>query len=108
MSDAPLHPAAAHDLPSFITPAGETDVLMVVMALILLGSVIAFGVLFFRLHTLPERIAHRGHKLQFEIVAGNTTGDFTIQVNAQSPGGTPAAMKPPHDKKPFEIKVKVK
>ena len=69
MSDAPLHPAAAHDLPSFITPPGQTDVLMVVMALILLGAVIAFGVLFFRLHTLPERIAHRGHKLQFEIVA---------------------------------------
>ena len=69
MSDAPLHPAAAHDLPSFITPPGETDVLMVVMALILFGSVIAFGVVFFRLHTLPERIAHRGHKLQFEIVA---------------------------------------
>src|SRR4249919_3344271 len=28
-----------------------------------------FGVLFLRLHTLPERMAHRGHKLQFEIVA---------------------------------------
>jgi hypothetical protein len=28
-----------------------------------------FGILFLRLHTLPERIAHRGHKLQFEIVA---------------------------------------
>jgi hypothetical protein len=68
MNDA-LHPAAAHDLPSFITPPGQTDVLMVVMAFILLGAVLAFGLLFFRLHTLPERIAHRGHKLQFEIVA---------------------------------------
>jgi hypothetical protein len=27
------------------------------------------GILFLRLHTLPERMAHRGHKLQFEIVA---------------------------------------
>ena len=68
MNDA-LHPAAVHDLPSFITPPGETDVLMVVMAFVLIGAVIAFGVIFFRLHTLPERIAHRGHKLQFEIVA---------------------------------------
>jgi hypothetical protein len=28
-----------------------------------------FGILFFRLHTLPERIAHKSHKMQFEIVA---------------------------------------
>ena len=30
---------------------------------------VGFGVFFFRLHTLPERVAHRGHKIQFEIVA---------------------------------------
>jgi hypothetical protein len=30
---------------------------------------VAFGLLFFRLHSLPERMAHRGHKLQLEIVA---------------------------------------
>jgi hypothetical protein len=30
---------------------------------------LAFGLLFLRLHTLPERMAHRGHKMQFEIVA---------------------------------------
>ena len=42
---------------------------MVVMAVILLISVLGFGILFLRLHTLPERIAHKSHKLQFEIVA---------------------------------------
>jgi hypothetical protein len=66
-----LNPAAAHHehLPSFIAAPGETDVLMVVMALILVFSILGFGLLFLRLHTLPERMAHRGHKLQFEIVA---------------------------------------
>ena len=64
-----LHPAASHHLPSFITAPGETDILMVVMGVILIAAVLMFGILFFRLHTLPERIAHRGHKLQFEIVA---------------------------------------
>jgi len=64
-----LHPAASHHLPSFITAPGETDILMVVMGVILVVAVLMFGILFFRLHTLPERIAHRGHKLQFEIVA---------------------------------------
>ena len=42
---------------------------MVVMSLILVLAVMMFGILFFRLHTLPERIAHKSHKLQFEIVA---------------------------------------
>src|SRR5215212_6185537 len=66
---ASLHPAASHHLPAFITAPGETDVLMVVTALFLAAAVLGFGILFLRLHTLPERIAHRGHKLQFEIVA---------------------------------------
>jgi hypothetical protein len=42
---------------------------MVITALFLLAAVVAFGLVFFRLHTLPERMAHRSHKLQFEIVA---------------------------------------
>jgi len=65
----PLHPAATHHLPSFITAPGETDWLMVIMAIVLAGSVLMFGVLFFWLHSLPERMAHRTHKLQLEIVA---------------------------------------
>lgn len=64
-----LHPLAPHDLPAFITAPGETDVLMVVMSLFLLLAVVMFGLVFLRLHTLPERIAHKSHKMQFEIVA---------------------------------------
>jgi NADH:ubiquinone oxidoreductase subunit 5 (subunit L)/multisubunit Na+/H+ antiporter MnhA subunit len=64
-----LHPAAPHHLPPFITAPGETDILMVVMAVFLVFAVLAVGILFLRLHTLPERMAHRSHKLQFEIVA---------------------------------------
>jgi hypothetical protein len=66
---ASLHPAASHHLPRFITAPGETDVLMVGMAIFLVLVVLMVGILFFRLHTLPERMAHRGRKLQFEIVA---------------------------------------
>jgi hypothetical protein len=58
-----------HHLPIFLTAPGQTDVLMVVTALILLFSVVAFGVLFFRLHSLPEQVAHRSHKVQMEIVS---------------------------------------
>ncbi|MCG7392838.1 hypothetical protein MHY87_07975 [Microvirga sp. ACRRW] len=66
---ASINPAAPHHLPAFITAPGETDVLMVAMAVFLIIAVLAVGLLFLRLHTLPERIAHKGHKLQFEIVA---------------------------------------
>jgi hypothetical protein len=64
-----LHPAAPHDLPSFNTAPGETDVLMVVMGLILALAVVMFGLFFLRRHTLPERMAHKSKKIQFEIVA---------------------------------------
>jgi hypothetical protein len=66
---APLNPAAPRHLPAFITAPGNTDVFMTVMAVFLVMIVMVIGLLFLRLHTLPERIAHKGHKLQFEIVA---------------------------------------
>jgi hypothetical protein len=64
-----IHPEATHNLPFFITAPGETDVLMVVMAWFLLGAVVAFGVFYFRLHSLPEHIAHKAHKVQMEVVS---------------------------------------
>jgi hypothetical protein len=39
------------------------------MSIVMVLAVLGFGVLFFRLHTLPERIAHKSQKVQFEIVA---------------------------------------
>jgi len=65
----PLHPAATEHLPAFITPPGETDSLMVVTAAILAGSILMFGLLFFRLHNLPEHMAHKSKKAQLELVS---------------------------------------
>jgi len=39
------------------------------VAIFLIAVVFGVGVLFLRLHTLPERMAHGAQKLQFEIVA---------------------------------------
>ena len=64
-----LHPAAPHNLPWFITAPDETDVLMIVMSVVLVLTTLTFGILYFRLHCLPEHIAHKSHKVQFEIVA---------------------------------------
>lgn len=68
MSDT-LHPAAPHHLPGFITAPGDTDVLMVVVGLILLGAILFVGNIYLQIHSLPERMAHKSQKLQFEIVA---------------------------------------
>jgi apolipoprotein N-acyltransferase len=54
-----LHPAAPHHLPSFITAPGDTDILMVVVGIVLIGAVLAVGNLYLHLHTLPERMAQR-------------------------------------------------
>ena len=65
----PRNPAATEHLPFFITPPGGTDVLFYIMAVFVLLFVVALGVIFLTIHHLPERIAHRTKKVQFEIVA---------------------------------------
>lgn len=64
-----LHPAAPHHLPGFITAPGDTDVLMVAVGIILLGAILFVGNIYLQIHSLPERMAHKSQKLQFEIVA---------------------------------------
>lgn len=54
-------------IPFFVTAPGQTDVLFVVVALVLVGAVLAMGVFFFWLHSLPERMVH--NRVQFDIVA---------------------------------------
>jgi hypothetical protein len=66
---AELHPLTPHHLPFYLAKPGETDWLMIVMGIFLIGAVLAVGNIYLRLHTLPERMAHKSRKLQFEIVA---------------------------------------
>jgi hypothetical protein len=39
------------------------------MAIFVLLAVIGIGVFYLKLHSLPEQMAHRGQKVQFQIVA---------------------------------------
>jgi hypothetical protein len=64
-----VHPMAPHHLPGFITAPGETDFWMVAMGILLIVAVLAVGNFYLQLHSLPERMAHKSQKLQFEIVA---------------------------------------
>jgi hypothetical protein len=58
-----------HHLPFYVVKPGETDVLMIVMGIFLILAILGVGNVYLRLHSLPERMAHKGQKLQFEIVA---------------------------------------
>jgi hypothetical protein len=58
-----------HHLPFYVVKPGETDVLMIAMGIFLILAVLGVGNIYLRLHSLPERMAHKGQKLQFEIVA---------------------------------------
>ena len=64
-----MHPAAPHHLPFFIPGPDGSDTLTVVMGVFLVATVFWVGTLYWKLHSLPERMAHKTHKLQMEIVA---------------------------------------
>ena len=63
------NPVATGHVPFFITPPGDTDVLFNIVGWFVLGCIIGLGVIFFTIHTLPERMAHRTKKVQLDIVA---------------------------------------
>ena len=66
---SPRHPAAVDHVPGFIASANSPDVLLGVMAVVLVGAVLATGVVFFWLHSLPERLVHKSTKMHLDIVA---------------------------------------
>jgi len=64
-----IHPAAIEHLPGFITAPGQTDYLFTGVVIFLIVIVLVVGNLYFQLHAVPERMAHRTSKVQMEIVA---------------------------------------
>ena len=75
-----MHPAAPHELPPFITAPGQTDVLMVIMTVFLIIVLLMLGVFLFWLHMLPEHIAHKSKKVQYDVVAVlGLLGLFTME-----------------------------
>jgi hypothetical protein len=66
---AQMNPAAVGHPPAYFVEPGSADIVMWIIAAIVVVSILGTGLLFLTLHTLPERIAHKRQKLQFEIVA---------------------------------------
>jgi hypothetical protein len=63
------HQAVTDHVPFFIPQPGSSDGLMLVMAVVLVLIVLGMGVLFFWLHSLPERMVHNSTKFHFDVVA---------------------------------------
>src|SRR4051812_18415739 len=61
------NPVAPEHLPFYLPGADGSDPLLTVTALILIAATLVIGVIYFRLHALPEQLGH--HKLQFEVCA---------------------------------------
>ena len=56
-------------VPWFVAGPGQTDLLLIMMGIVLVLIIFTFGVLMLRLHHLPEHIAHKGQKVQYQVVA---------------------------------------
>lgn len=69
MSPIPPHSLAPKLIPVFIVSPGSTDYFLVGAVIFLVSFVLAVGLLILRIHMLPDHIAHKSHKVQFEIVA---------------------------------------
>jgi hypothetical protein len=65
---AMLHPAATDHLPFFITAPGQSDGLFTAMIIFLIVLVFSIGLLYLRLHALPEHLAHGASKIQLQLV----------------------------------------
>jgi hypothetical protein len=63
-----LNPAATDHLPFFVTPPGQTDFLFNAMVIFLVAAVFGVGLLYLRLHALPEHMAHGASKVQLQVV----------------------------------------
>ena len=91
MDHSAMNPAAPHHLPSFVTAPGQSDWLMTVMAVFLLVTIVSVGLVYLKLHALPEHMAHRTNKVQLQFVA-------VLACSRSSPtttsSGSPACCSP--------------
>lgn len=64
-----VHPTAISYLPAFITAPGQSDILFDVVVIFMILAIFVIGTFYLRLHSLPETLAHKSHKTQYELVA---------------------------------------
>ncbi len=68
MSTGTEHGDVLHHLPLFITGPGQTDILFVFVFCLVLVILLVAGNYYFKLHALPEHMAHGRRSTQFQLV----------------------------------------
>lgn len=69
MADRAVNEMAPHHLPSFIPGPDGSDPLFTVIIVTMLLAFLGIGILYLRLHSLPEQLAHDSGRSQFQLVA---------------------------------------
>ncbi|MCV6586638.1 MAG: hypothetical protein OIF47_13990 [Marinibacterium sp.] len=64
-----IHPLAPHYIPGFLPNADGSDSLFTICVVLLILILVAAGVFYLKLHSLPERMVHGASRAQFQIVA---------------------------------------
>ncbi|RYH09812.1 hypothetical protein [Tropicimonas sp. IMCC6043] len=68
MADTAVTEGAIH-LPPYVAVPGQTDVLFVVVVISVVLMILALGIFYFKLHALPEQMAHEGGHTHMQLVA---------------------------------------
>ena len=67
MSNA-VHIKAPHHLPGFLPNADGGDWLFTFVVIFVIITVLLVGVLYFKLHALPEQMAHKSNSAQLQLI----------------------------------------
>lgn len=62
------HSLAPHELPRFLPSADGSDPLMTAVIILLIVIFLLLGNLYLKLHSMPERLAHRKNHTQLQII----------------------------------------
>lgn len=66
---ADIHPAAPHHLPAFIPGADGSDPLFTIVVVFVIGLLMTVGILYFKLHSLPEHLAEKHNSTQLMLIS---------------------------------------
>ena len=63
-----IHSQAPHHLPGFLPGADGGDFLFTVVVVFVIALVLGIGVLYFTVHALPEKMAHKANSTQLQLI----------------------------------------
>lgn len=63
------HAFTRDPLPIFISGPDQTDILFSAVVVLFIASLFGIGIFYLRIHSLPDKIAHAGGKIQLQIVS---------------------------------------